>query len=94
MKKILILEDNPATLMNLTKIVQDVDVKNTVYPFQELKGAYQCAMDKVIDLFIVDIILDRNKPGDSSGLKFVDNIRKISHYVFVPIIFITSLEDA
>lgn len=51
-------------------------------------------MDKVIDLFIVDIILDKNKPGDSSGLKFAENIRKISHYTFVPIIFVTSLEDA
>lgn len=57
MKKVLILEDNLTTLMNLTQIVQDVDAKNAVYPFHELKDAYQCAMDRVIDLFIVDIIL-------------------------------------
>lgn len=94
MKKILILEDNPTTLMNLTQIVQNIDAKNVIYPFHDLKDAYPCAMDKVIDLFIVDIILDRNKPGDSSGLKFVENIRKITHYAFVPIIFVTSLEDA
>lgn len=94
MKKILILEDNPTTLKNLTQIVQNIAAKNAVYPFYDLKDAYQCAMDKVIDLFIVDIILDRNKPGDSSGLKFVENIRKINHYAFVPIIFVTSLEDA
>lgn len=60
MKKILILEDNSTTLMNLTQIVQNIDVKNVVYPFCDLKDAYQCAMDKVIDLFIVDIILDKN----------------------------------
>lgn len=94
MKKILILEDNPTTLKNLTQIVQNVDIKNAVYSFHELKDAYQCAMNKGIDLFIVDIILDRNKPGDSSGLKFVENIRKVNHYAFVPIIFVTSLEDA
>ena len=94
MKKILILEDNLTTLKNLTQIVKNVDAKNVVYPFHDLKDAYQCAMDKVIDLFIVDIILDRNKPGDSSGLKFVENIRKVNHYAFVPIIFVTSLEDA
>ena len=94
MKKILILEDNPITLKNLTQIIQNVDAKNVVYPFHDLKDAYQCAMDKVIDLFIVDIILDRSKPGDSSGLKFVENIRKVNHYAFVPIIFVTSLEDA
>ena len=65
MKKILILEDNPTTLKNLTQIVQNVDAKNVAYSFRDLKDAYQCAMDKVIDLFIVDIILDRNIPGDS-----------------------------
>lgn len=94
MKKILILEDNLTTLKNLTKIVRDLDERNAVFSFCELKDAYQCAMDRVIDLFIVDIILDRNRPGDSSGLKFVENIRKINHYEFVPIIFVTSLEDA
>ena len=94
MKKILILEDNTTTLMNLTQIVQNIDVKNVVYPFRVLKDAYQCAVEKEIDLFIVDIILDRNKPGDSSGLKFVENVRKINHYAFAPIIFVTSLEDA
>lgn len=94
MKKVLILEDNPTTLMNLTQIVQDVDAQNAIYSFHELKDACQCAMDKIVDLFIVDIILDRNKPGDSSGLMFVENIRKINHYAFVPIIFVTSLEDA
>ena len=94
MKKILILEDNLTTLKNLTKIVRDLDDRNAVVSFCELKDAYQCAMDRVIDLFIVDIILDRNRPGDSSGLKFVENIRKINHYEFVPIIFVTSLEDA
>ena len=80
--------------MNLSQIVRNIDVKNVVYPFCDLKDAYQCAMDKVIDLFIVDIILDKNKPGDSSGLKFAENIRNINHYAFVPIIFVTSLEDA
>lgn len=57
MKKILILEDNLTTLKNLTKIVQNIDERNAVFSFCELKDAYQCAMDRVIDLFIVDIIL-------------------------------------
>ncbi len=94
MKKILILEDNLTTLTNLSHIVQDISAKNVVYPFHKIKDAYQCAMDRVIDLFIVDIILDRSRPGDSSGLAFVENIRKINHYEFTPIIFVTSLEDA
>ncbi|MDE7268296.1 MAG: LytTR family DNA-binding domain-containing protein [Lachnospiraceae bacterium] len=94
MKKILVLEDNHGILDQLTDIVREIDIKNTVYPFDNVKDAYQCAMEKVINLFIIDIILDTSSPGDSSGLGFVENIRKISHYGLVPVIFVTSLEDA
>lgn len=94
MKKILILEDNPVTLKNLANIVQGIDIKNVVHPFSNIKDAYQCAMEKTIDLFVIDIVLDTSRPGDSSGLHFAENIRRIPHYNFVPIIFVTSLEDA
>lgn len=93
-KKILILEDNPATLEHLTNIVREVDNHNAVYFFDNIKDAYQCAMEKTIDLFMIDIILDTSNPGDASGLKFVENIRRVEHYSFTPIIFVTSLEDA
>ncbi len=94
MKKVLILEDNQATLAHLSSIVKELDMKNVVYSFTNVKDAYQCAMEKKIDLFIIDIILDVGRPGDSSGLLFVENIRRIRHYEFVPVIFVTSLEDA
>lgn len=94
MKKILIIEDNPAALEHLTNIARDVDNKNIIYAFNNIKDAYQCAMERTIDLFLVDIILDTSHPGDASGLKFVENIRRVEHYSFTPIIFVTSLEDA
>lgn len=94
MKKVLVLEDNQAILERLTDIVQGIDIKNVVYSFDNVKDAYQCAIEKAINLFVVDIILDTGSPGDSSGLSFVDNLRKISHYGLVPVIFVTSLEDA
>ncbi len=93
MKKILVLEDNRLILIHLADIVREIDAKVTVYPFDNVKDAYQCASEKLIDLFIIDIILD-SRPGDVSGLNFVENIRKMNHYRFVPIIFVTSLEDA
>ena len=94
MKKILVLEDNHIILDQLTNIVREIDIKNEVYPVDNVKDAYQCAMEKVINLFIIDIILDTSSPGDSSGLGFVENIRKISYYGLVLVIFVTSLEDA
>lgn len=93
LKKILILEDNPAALEYLAGIVRELDPRNTIFTFDNCKDAYQCAMERTIDLFLVDIILDTTHPGDASGLKFVENMRKIEHYSFTPILFVTSLED-
>lgn len=93
MKKILILEDHPASIEHITNIILDMDIKSTIYPFRNTQNAYQCAMEKTIDLFLIDIILDTAHPGDTSGLRFVENIRNIKHYNFTPVIFITSLED-
>lgn len=94
MKKILILEDNPVMLKHLQNIVEEVDPGNTVYALTNTKDAYQCAMERTIDLFIIDIILDTSHPGDASGLKFAESIRRLEHYGFTPVIFVTSLEDA
>lgn len=94
MKKVLVLEDNPAMLVHLSDIIQEIEIKTEVYCFNNAKDAYQCALEKVIDLFVIDIILDTSRLGDSSGLNFVENIRKIGRYGLVPIIFVTSLEDA
>lgn len=94
MKRILILDDNKATLQHLTDIVGGLDVEKEILSCGNIRDAYQCALEKTIDLFMVDIILDTSQPGDTSGLKFVENIRRLGHYCFTPVIFITSLEDS
>lgn len=94
MKKVLILEDNPVMREHLANIVREINVCSTVYQYDNVSDAYRCAIEKTIDLFVIDIILDTNSPGDSSGLMFVENIRKIADYEFAPIIFVTSLEDS
>ncbi len=94
MKKVLILEDNPATLEYLKSIVQEMDSGNMVWAFDNVRDAYHCAMERTIDLFLVDIILDTKLQGDASGLKFVESIRQVGHYSFTPVIFVTSLEDS
>lgn len=93
MKKILILEDNISALEYMENIVHQLDIKNVVYAFRNTKDAYQCAMERKIDLFLIDIILDTKRPGDVSGLEFVENIRRVEQYNFTPVIFVTSLED-
>ena len=93
MKKILVLEDNVVTLKYIMSLVQDLD-KNVIFACSDVRDAYKYALEKEIDLFIIDIILDTSRLGDSSGLKFVDGIRDIDRYAFTPVIFVTSLEDA
>lgn len=94
MKNILILEDEADILNYLTRIAQSLQIKNDVMAFDNVKDAYQCLMEKEIDLFVIDIILDKAVPNDSSGLRFVDNIRRVTRYSFTPVIFVTSLEDS
>ena len=93
MKKVLILEDNVAMLEQLAVIVREIDIKATVYRDDNVKDACQCAMKHTIDLFIIDIILDTSRTGDTSGLNFVENIRQIRKYGFTPVIIVTSLYD-
>lgn len=93
MKKVLILEDNPVMLKHLADLIGEINIKTEIYPFNNTKDAYQCAVDRTINLFVVDIILDTTQPGDSSGLKFVDHIRRVKNYDFTPVIFVSSLSD-
>lgn len=90
---VLILEDNPETLRILERIVLSVSPKEKVFLADNTADAYKVAMESSIDVFLVDIILDRNRKGDTSGIKYVEKIRSIERYMFTPIIFITSLED-
>lgn len=91
--KVLIVEDNKAHMEALDKIVKSLNRDLQVYYAHDLETAFHLVLEQHINLFLVDIILKTDKPGDVSGLNLVREIRGILRYKFVPIIFITSLED-
>lgn len=93
-KTVLIIEDNKTQLEMLKKLVLEVNAGAEVYTASEIKIAYQIMLEKAIDVFLVDIILDVTRPGDTSGIKLVEKIRTLPQYMFTPVVFITSLEDA
>lgn len=93
MKKVLILEDNALVRGHLTEIVRGIGIGTEVFSFDNVKDACWCAMQCTIDLFIIDVMLDTSRPGDTSGLSFVENIRQIKSYGFTPVIIVTSLYD-
>lgn len=93
MRKVLVVEDNPASVAVMKNILYNINKEIKVYAVDNVSSAYQCAMEQTIDLFIVDIILDNNVQGDVSGIIFADRLRNVKRYEFAPLIFITSLED-
>lgn len=93
MKKLLILEDNEVCSKTLETIVKTIDERIMVYTADNTGDAYKIIMENQIDMFLVDIILDTSLPNDASGLVFAENMRRIDKYKFVPLIFITALED-
>lgn len=92
-KQILIIEDNRHSMEKAYNLIKQIDGAY-IHKATNIEQAYCCALEYQIDLFIVDIILNSNIPGDVSGINFVENIREIEKYEFTPIIFTTSLEDA
>lgn len=92
-KQILIIEDNKRSMEKACSLINTIDGV-FIHKATNSEQAYRYALEYHIDLFIVDIILNTNIPGDVAGTKFVESIRKIDKYAFTPIIFTTSLEDA
>ncbi len=78
---VLILEDNEVARNALIKIVKSCMNQIQVFAFDNRSEAYLCAMDKNIDLFLVDIILNpKRKEMIPSGIRFAysdlrDNLR-------------------
>lgn len=91
-KQILIIEDNKRSMEKACALINQIDGV-FVHKAENSEQAYRYALECPIDLFIVDIILNTNVPGDVAGTKFVESIRSIEKYEFTPIIFTTSLED-
>lgn len=92
-KTLLVLEDNEKTADIIEKIALNLLSKVKVIKETSINGAYKIALEKEIDIFIIDIILNTKIPGDISGIMYAQNIRKISRYQFTPIIFVTALAD-
>lgn len=88
---VLILEDNEVARNALVKIVKSCMNQIQVFAFANRGEAYLCAMDKNIDLFLVDIILNPKERNDTSGIRFANDLRDNIRYKAKPIIFITTL---
>ena len=92
-RNILILEDKKSHREALCKILSNIGQDIEIHLAENVQTAYYIAMERHIHLFLVDIILSPNDPGNVNGMDFAQSIRGIIKYQFTPLIFITSLED-
>ena len=93
MRRIIVLEDDKVMSNHLCQIIKGLHKAVEIYCATNIKDAYNLAMEYQIHLFLVDIILNPANPGDVSGLRFVQEIRGVKRYEYIPVIFITSLQD-
>ena len=90
-KKVMIIEDNKAEVEALTEVVKRVDSQAIVESTDSIGTALEYAVANNVSLFIVDIVLFPEKRTDTSGIDFVETIRNMHQYKFVPVIFVFSL---
>ena len=76
-KTVLIIEDDREQLNMLKQLVKEVNGNTEVYTAENVSQAYQLLMEKTIDVFLVDIMLDTSKPGDASGIRLVEKVRQV-----------------
>lgn len=92
-RNVLILEDKKKHREALYKIISSLAQDIVIYTAADMQSGYHIAMENHIHLFMIDIILHPEISGDVSGLKFAQKLGKIKRYQFIPLIFITSLEN-
>ena len=80
MRSVLIVEDNVVHMEMLTKILKEIDMEITVYKASNQDEAYAYTMKNRINLFLIDVVLDSKMPGDVSGMRFADRVRRIQIY--------------
>lgn len=92
-KNVLIVEDNEKSRRMLVRMLREIDSNLIIFETENLDSAYRYAIQNTINLFLLDIVLDKSFKGDTSGITFAYHMREIPRYKFIPIIFITVLED-
>ena len=93
MKYVLILEDNRRAREALAEAVRGISRNVKVLEAENEEEAKQYLFDYQISVFVLDIILTTRVPGDVSGIRFAEKVRRTEGYLFTPIIFVTALAD-
>lgn len=92
-RNILLLEDSEKSRKYLSNLLTEMNEDLNVMEADHIDRAYSYAMQYTIDLFLLDIVINKDNYGDVSGMVFATRIKELDKYKKTPVIFITSLED-
>jgi len=93
-KVILLLESETNRRKRIEELIHDTLDHVTVFTAKTIAEAYRILVERTIDIFIVNVVLDGNDATDTAGMRFVSRIREIPKYTLAPVIIISSLIDA
>lgn len=95
MMKILILEDSKVCLKAITAMIEKVSEDLDAVPVNSLDEARAAlnAAQQPFQAFLIDINLDMENSGDTSGITFAREVRMRKEYAFTPIVMVTSLAN-
>lgn len=92
-KTILLVESEFNRQYRIKEIIADTLEYVSVYTAVTLGEAYKILVERTIDIFIVNVVLNCDDATDTAGMRFVARVREIPKYTLAPVIMISSLAD-
>ncbi|MBQ3512704.1 MAG: LytTR family transcriptional regulator DNA-binding domain-containing protein [Lachnospiraceae bacterium] len=93
MKNIMILGVEEAETENLRRMIMEMEEGSKIYTVRKTDKAYQIALERNIDLFLVDVSAGEKRTVEVLGMVFIGSLRELPQYYFTPVIFLSSLEE-
>ena len=90
-KRVLVVEQSVKQAHEIAKLIRAISMDILVIEVYDIEAAYQCAAERVIDVFVVGVIPCNRL--EVQEYKFIENLRNIRRYMFAPVILISNIED-
>lgn len=93
-RNILIIDSSEEKVRMLTELLEKMHDNLNICAVKSGNDAYKYMLRTTIDVFVMDILLDADQYGDTSGIRVAEHIREIERYIFTPIVFVTAVKNS
>ena len=92
-KEVLVLEKEESRASRIIDIIHGTLEYVNVYRAKDVGEAYRILVERTIDIFVINVVVECENATDTVGLGLASRVREIPKYKQAPIILISSLED-